>query len=315
MNLQASVRLLAKPIPCWAPIGLAEGQRLIDVSVHSSGISLDVTANHAIASLVPLTVAVGQAGISDGEMTFVDRHNGCKLATLRLRRAAAAPAADLELSQDCSFLEVIGGRHACLPAGLRSWQRLLQARWRHDAGFRMSNRAIQLLALYYICPRPVVLVSVDDGTNSNLFPMDLIGGVRDRFTLALRNTSPSVATMRGSRRVALADVGLRLLRTVYDLGKHHRVARIDWHSLPFEAMRSTEFGLAVPADAQRVREYLIESWREMGSHTFFVCRAVSDRTLGSEPRLHHTCGIHRVYRQHAGDVPWHEFGAKAGAGA
>jgi flavin reductase (DIM6/NTAB) family NADH-FMN oxidoreductase RutF len=137
--------------------------------------------------------------------------------------------------------------------------------------------------------------------------MDLIGNIRGYFTLALRTTSPSVATIRGSRRVALADPALSQLQTVYALGKHHRLAQIDWSSLPFASARSAQFGLRVPADAERVRECSIESFREVGSHTFFVCQVVSDRRNGTAPRLHHTCGIHRVYRKMAGVLPWHEF--------
>lgn len=303
MNLKAWVRLAAAPVPCWAPIGLAGDQQLIDVRLRSSGHSVDVNSNHVIVSLVPLTIAVGCEGISRGELGFFDRDTGRELGTLSLRSAPGAGAAE----SGTSILEVAGGKHACLPAGLRTWQRLLQARFRHDAGFHMSNTAVQHLMLFYLCPRPVVLVSVDDGVNNNLFPMDLIGNLRDGFTLALRSTSPSVATMRGSRRVALADIALRLQHTAYALGKHHRLAQIDWSSLPFESARSAEFGLRVPVDTERIRELSIVSWREVGSHTFFTCRVVSDRTLASGPRLHHTCGIHRAYRQRAGALPWHEL--------
>lgn len=302
MNLRASLRLVAKRVPSWAPIGLADEPALIDVSLRWAGNSIDVNSNHVIAALVPLTIAVGHEGITEGELAFFDRRASREIGTLRLRRAPAnIPGEGL------SFLEVAGGKHACLPVGLRAWQRLRQARWRHDGGFRMSNTAVQHLMLFYLCPRPVVLVSVDDGVNNNLFPMDLIGNIRDRFTLALRSTSPSVVTMRNSRRVALANVALRLKDTAYELGKHHRLAQIDWGSLPFESVRSAEFGLRVPADAQRIRECSIESWREVGSHTFFMCRIVSDRMLGSEPRLHHTCGIHRAYRERAGALPWQEL--------
>jgi flavin reductase (DIM6/NTAB) family NADH-FMN oxidoreductase RutF len=304
MRLPASVRLVVSAVPCWAPIGFAEEQQLIDVRLESSGKSIDVNSNHSIASLVPLTIAVGHEGVTAGALGFFDRRSGRELATLRLRRPRDAN----ESGHGLSLLEVSGGTHHCLPAGLRAWQRLLQARWRHDPGFRMSNTAVQHLMLYYLCPRPVTLVSVDDGVNNNLFPMDLIGTLRDRFTLALRNTSPSVATLRGSRRAALADVPLELLKTVYGLGKHHRLARIDWSSLPFECTPSAQFGLRVPANAQRIRECSIESFSEVGSHTFFMCRIVSDHRLGSEPRLHHTCGIHRVYRQKSGALPWRELG-------
>lgn len=303
MTLRELARLLSTRIPCWAPIGLPDGEQLVDVVLRSAGSSIDVNSNHVIVSLVPLTIAVGREGVERGELVFLDRGDGRELGALRLRRARDASGSGTGLS----FLEVERGRHSCLPTGLRAWHRFLQARWRHDPGFRMSNTAVQHLALFYLCPRPVVLVSVDDGENNNLFPMDLIGNIRDTFTLALRSTSPSVATLRASRRAALADVPLRLQSTVYELGKHHRLARIDWTGLPFEAARSAEFGLRVPAEAQRVRELLIDRWYEVGSHHFFVCRVVSDHTLGSEPRLHHTCGIHRVYRQRTGSIPWREL--------
>ena len=303
MNPHGLAKLLASRIPCWAPIGLPEGQPLVDVVLRSADSSIDVNSNHVIVSLVPLIIAIGREDITRGDLVFFDRRSQRELGALRLGPVSHAPS----VGPGLSLLAVDRGRHSCLPRGLRTWHRLLQARWRHDAGFRMSNAAVQHLALFYLCPRPVVLVSVDDGENDNLFPMDLIGNIRDKFTLALRTTSPSVATMRKSRRVALADVPLRLQSTVYAIGKHHRLARIDWTTLPFDATRSAEFGLRVPVEAQRVRELSIESWSEVGSHHFFVGRVVSDLTLGTEPRLHHTCGIHRVYRQRAGALPWREL--------
>lgn len=305
MSLRESVRLVTRRISCWAPIGLTDEQQLIDVRLHAAGSSIDVNSNNVIVSLVPLTIAIGHDGISAGRLEFVDRSTGRELGTLHLRRAASE-STRVALAPGYSILEVCGGSHACLPPGLRTWHRIRQANWRRKPGFHMSNTAIQRLTLFYICPRPVVLVSVDDGVNDNLFPMDLIGRLGDRFTLALRSTSASIATMHASRRVALADVALRLQDTVYGLGKHHRLKQIDWDELPFATARSPEFGLRVPADAQRVRECTIESWREVGSHQFFMCRAVSDRTLGNEPRLHHTSGIHRTYRARRGSLPWYE---------
>jgi flavin reductase (DIM6/NTAB) family NADH-FMN oxidoreductase RutF len=301
MNPRAWARLLVKPIPQWAPIGLPQEQRLVDVWLRGAGEPVDIEGNHVVVSLAPLTIAVGQARVDGGEIVFVDRRSGRELGRLRVRRAAYE-SPDPEIS----FLEVDGGEHACLPFGLRAWQRLMQSR-RRDTRFHLSNADAQHLMLFYLRPRPVVLVSVDDGVNDNLFPMDLIGTLRDRLTLALRTTSPSVATLRASRRVALSDISLRLRDAVYRLGKHHQLARIDWSSLPFASVRSAEFGLRVPADAQRLRECTIESWTEVGTHSFFMCRIVSDRTLGDEPRLHHTSGIHRAFRQRAGSLPWQEL--------
>src|SRR4029078_3308462 len=96
----------------------------------------------------------------------------------------------------------------------------------------------------------VVLVSVDDGTRGNLFPMDLIGPVSpDRFTLALRNTSPSVEVMKVTRRVALSDMPSALTPVIYKLGEHHKKQSIDWGSLPFQTARSRMLHLPSPAHA------------------------------------------------------------------
>ena len=305
MRLPDLLRLIARPVPCWTPIGLRDGQELIDVRLRTGGTSTTVERDHVIVALVPLTIAVGATGIERGELAFIDRRTNREIGTLELRNAPDIDGTSLEVS----FLRVVGGRHYCLPAGFRAWQRLLQANWRHDGGFRMSNTAIQHLMLFYLRPRPVVLVSVDDGVHDNLFPMDLIGPLRGYFTLALRNSSPSVATLRASRHVALADVALHAKRAVYGLGKHHKLAQIDWSTMPFEASRTANFGLRVPANALRVRECIIDSWHEVGSHTFFVTRVIADHTIARDAGLHHTCGIHRVYREQAGELPWSELDA------
>ncbi len=116
-----------------------------------------------------------------------------------------------------------------------------------------------------------MLVSVDDGSHSNLFPMDLIGPISaDRFTLALRTTSPSIPTMKSARRVALSDVPARDFATAYKLGIHHKNVKVEWHDLPFEIRRSQNFHLPYPAIALRVREFEILDFADIGSHTLFV---------------------------------------------
>ena len=65
--------------------------------------------------------------------------------------------------------------------------------------------------VFYICPRPVVLVSVEHEGAGNLFPMDLIGPTDSPwFSMALRSTSPAVRLMQRSRRMALAEHPVRI---------------------------------------------------------------------------------------------------------
>ena len=165
----------------------------------------------------------------------------------------------------------------------------------------MPPESIQQTMIFYTCPRPVVLVSVDDGTRGNLFPMDLIGPVSpDRFTLALRITSPSVEVMKATRRVALSDMPSALTPVIYKLGEHHKKQSIDWGSLPFQTARSGMFQLPYPENAMRVREMEIIDHETVGSHTFFITREVSETVRGAGPQLFHTNGNYQHFRARTG---------------
>jgi len=170
-------------------------------------------------------------------------------------------------------------------------------RMKDPTNFAMPPEAVQQQMIFYICPRPVVLVSVDDGSHSNLFPMDLIGPISpDRFTLALRSTSPSIATMKSSRRVSLSDVPARDYATAYKLGIHHKNVKVEWDQLPFEVRRSREFSLPYPSIALRVRELQILDFDTIGSHTFFVTQVASEASAEEAAQFFHTSGIYQHFR-------------------
>ena len=118
----------------------------------------------------------------------------------------------------------------------------------------------------------------------------------ERFTLALRSTSPSIATMKESRRAALSDIPARDFATAYRLGIHHKNVRVDWGHLPFRIRRSMHFGLRYPAIAMRVRELEILDFQTVGSHTLFVPRIASDVRVTDEPQFFHTSGIYQHFR-------------------
>jgi flavin reductase (DIM6/NTAB) family NADH-FMN oxidoreductase RutF len=161
----------------------------------------------------------------------------------------------------------------------------------------MTPEGVRRLMVFYICPRPVVLVSVAGEHHSNLFPMDLIGPVsEDRFCLALRSTSPSISAIRGTGRVAISDMPASLTPAIYRLGGHHKKSGIDWSELPFGTSKSSLFSLPHPANALRVRELEILAFREVGSHTLFVTRTASDIRHANGPQLFHVSGDYQHYR-------------------
>ena len=162
--------------------------------------------------------------------------------------------------------------------------------------FKMSAPALRRLFVFYICPRPVVLVTVVHEDTSNVFPMDLIGSVSDsEFSLALRSTSPAVKLMKASKRVALSDVPHDQMSVAYALGKHHNEKSIDWKSLPFALGRSRGFELPVPNFALRVRDMEISAIHSVGSHTVFLTHCRSCEEFSDGPQMCHTNGFYQEW--------------------
>jgi len=304
VSFKSAVKPWVRPLPQWAAIGLASPQDAILATLEWAGRSVDATRNHTIASLKPLAVAIGLIDGMDparAVLAYRDKVSGKELGHIRLKRSFTRTIA----GRPIGVFDVDKADHCCLSWPQRPWNAGLQARaMRRNTNphnFQMTPEAVQQLMTFYICPRPVVLVSICESTHSNIFPMDLIGPLaNDCFTLALRNTSISVPTMVRARRIVLSGAPAGLKDTAYRLGEHHRRGFADWDSLPFPVMPSETFGIPAVASALWIRELAVLHSEEIGSHTFFVCRIVSERHHASGPQLHHTAGFHQEFRRRRG---------------
>jgi flavin reductase (DIM6/NTAB) family NADH-FMN oxidoreductase RutF len=305
ISLPTALMRRIRPLPQWPPVALREPQEVVQVRLATVRGEIDVTHAAVVAALRPLTLAVGlDAQLASAiearsklELYFVDLESRRKVGMLELQHVRNWNTAGAEIG----LFEVRRGTQRCVRWPYRPWNRWLQnRRMRKNTdpnNFFMPPEAVQQQMIFYICPRPVVLVSVDDGSHSNLFPMDLIGPVSsNRFTLALRSTSPSIPTMKSARRVALSDVPAREYATAYKLGIHHKNVKVEWDHLPFEIQRSRHFSLPCPAMALRVREIEILDFDTIGSHTFFVTRIASEDRVEDDAQFFHTSGIYQHFR-------------------
>jgi flavin reductase (DIM6/NTAB) family NADH-FMN oxidoreductase RutF len=299
-----------QPLPQWPPIALHEPQGAVGLRLATAHGDFAVTRTAVIASLRPLTLAIG---LDAQLMSAVGEHSTSRLELLDLESREIVGTLQLQHVRNWStsgvalgLFEVIGGAQRCLRWPYRPWNHWLQnRRMRANTdpnNFHMPPEAVQQQMIFYICPRPVVLVSVDDGTHNNLFPMDLIGPVSaDRFTLALRSTSPSIPTLKSARRVAISDVPAGDYKTAYKLGIHHKNAQVEWDQLPFAVRRTCDFSLPYPAIALRVRELTILDFETIGSHTFFVTQVASQELLTAPgAQFFHTSGIYQYFRSRRG---------------
>lgn len=299
-----------RALPQWSPVALRQPQDLVQVWMRGSQGEIDVTRTAVVAALSPLTVGIGlddaaHAVLGDCStpgLRFIDVESGLGVGALELVRVRDC----LTQAARIALFEVHGAAQRCVEWPYRPWNRYLQDRAiRSHRGrpgnFWMPPAAVQQLMIFYIFPRQVVLVSVEDGEHRNLFPMDLIGPVApDRFTLALRNTSRSVPAMKSARRVALSDVAAGDCALAYRLGAHHREALADWQALPCATGRSRAFSLPFPQGALRVRELEILDFETIGSHTFFVTRIAAEQPLAEADQLHHTSGLYQHFRMRHG---------------
>jgi flavin reductase (DIM6/NTAB) family NADH-FMN oxidoreductase RutF len=304
--LPAALKQRIRPLPEWPPIALHAPQEAVQIRLSTSSGEFDVTRAAVIAALRPLTLGVGLdhhlvSAIEDRSrprLRFVDVESQRTVGVLQLEHMRNWKTSGVEIG----LFEVRRGTQRCVRWPYRPWNRWLQnrrmlRRMKDPTNFAMPPEAVQQQMIFYICPRPVVLVSVDDGSHSNLFPMDLIGPISpDRFTLALRSTSPSIATMKSSRRVSLSDVPARDYATAYKLGIHHKNVKVEWDQLPFEVRRSREFSLPYPSIALRVRELQILDFDTIGSHTFFVTQVASEASAEEAAQFFHTSGIYQHFR-------------------
>ena len=296
------IRPLVRPLPQWSTVAVAPPQQAVTASLRWDGQSADVTADHTVASLIPLVIATSVDAGQRPVLEYRDSATGTLLGVLRLARTASVATDEASVT----LYQVAAGEHRCLGWPLRAWNVRLQNRLmlknRSPHHFAPEPAAVQQLMIAYLCPRPVVLVSIDAPGHQNIFPMDLIGPLQRSglFSLALRSTNVSVPAMREVRRVALSSVPATMKAVAYKLAEHHKQPLPNWNALPFPVRRSREFGIPAVAAALRIQELTIVHSQQVGSHTLFLGRIASDENLAEGAQLHHTAGFHQAYRRRQG---------------
>ena len=290
-------------------LGLRDPQADVRICLSGWGPPLDVTYRNVIAGTRPLMIGIGTDVKLDSLSTsktpllkFIESNDSSRLlGEISLKFVDSMAMGQGQL---CLF-SALRASNYCLPKNLL-WRRYLQfaysgwrsARRQSRSKNRTSERELHTLFVFYICPRPVVLVSVVAGNVGNIFPMDLVGPVGEQhFSLALHRTSTALPLIQDSRRVALSSVPIEQMPVAYKLGENHRRPSVDWTSVPFSLTTSSAFALPVPRFALRVREVEIEQVRHSGSHVFFIGRIVEDQRWTEGAQFFQAHGFYEGWRQ------------------
>jgi flavin reductase (DIM6/NTAB) family NADH-FMN oxidoreductase RutF len=295
-------------LPQQCILGMSDPQDEVAVELYGLSTPRDVTNRHTLACAAPFAVCVRlESGLEQRlrearrlSMHFRDRDSQRLLGELRLQFSGIVHFDD----QEAYCFAVSRCRNYCLPQA-QLWLRYLHGayvRWRRPPYMRLASNDIRAMPIFFICPRPVGLVSVGAEVG-NLFPMNLMGSLGERhFGFALNSTRTSASLVKRAGRLALSDVPLSQASLARDLGKNHRKEFIEWHDLPFNTRPSKKLGLPVPSFSLRVREMEVITAREMGSHTFFLAHILEDEYCADGLQFFMVHGIYQAWREkHRGD--------------
>lgn len=301
-------RILLGPVdfPQQCPVGMSQPQEEVAVWLHGVGPPRDVTFRHFMACGAPFTIGIGMngdepmsvSGYSKPSLQFRVRHGEQHL----LGKIALEFLSQINAgSEALQLFRVRSYRNYCQPK-LRLWGRYLLYAYQRahapNSDVPISARDARAMIVFYICPRPVVLVSARDAESTNIFPMNLMGDVGGNcFAFALNSKTPVSALVERSGLVALSSVPAEQTLVAFQLGKNHRKQSIDWSHLPFATAVSKQFSLPVPQFSLRVREMKIEAVHPLGSHTLFLARTIDDQHRADGLECHVVHGVYQVWRQ------------------
>lgn len=281
-NSEPAPRVRLQGFP-GGPVDISDDHCPVSLRPFVLGIRLDATD----ATARPLRLEICRA---DADAAPLARLTLKPVGVLPMKRGALHLFEIAHTENRCLAPPALGWRY------LLAWQNARTAAGRGDA-LRMSAHDLRALNAYYIVARPVFLVGVAHEARVNLFPMDLVGALSSgEYLLALRATSPSVALMEASGRIAMSSAPAELLDAVYALGRQHGQASLDLSTLPMPIARSPRFGLPVLERAGQVRELAIERVERIGSHVLFITRIEQETGLAGR-QLAHMSGMYVEWLQ------------------
>jgi flavin reductase (DIM6/NTAB) family NADH-FMN oxidoreductase RutF len=168
--------------------------------------------------------------------------------------------------------------------------------WRSDntKGIKMSFLERRAGMVVFICPHPIMLVSVGGKADGNIFPMNILGDLGNGYMgFALRGERLASGLVERAGRIALSSLPVSQGALAYQLANNHTKKSIDWSQLPFATKMSSEFSIPVPEFSPRVIEVEIKSVRAIGSHRFFIARIVREDNFFDGLEF---CSIHGFYQ-------------------
>src|ERR1700728_1773102 len=293
-------------LPGEFTIGLRLPQSEIKVSLEGFGEPLDVTFRHTVACCAPFLVGVfldcSHSASAIKSRKVVLRFSESTPPRRLLGELYLKPAKSIPLGESHVMLfRLVGSRNHCL-SSVRQWAHYLPSafsNWRKLESFDVKMTAREMRASYvgFIRPHPIVLGSIQSSAGGNIFPMNLMGELGNRyFAFALKGSRKPSRLVANLKHIAISNIPLPLCSTAFQLATNHKKETIEWDQLPFPLSISHNLKFPIPAAAGRVRELTVEQIHKLGSHTLFLARILSDELRFDEPQVHAIHGFYQHWR-------------------
>jgi len=151
-----------------------------------------------------------------------------------------------------------------------------------------EGKRLHDLFVYYIKPRPVFLLSVQDADRFDIFPVDLTGRIfNNYYTLAIKSTNQAITLIKKAGRFCLSAVPLNKVDVIYKHHEQRKKGKITLDNLAFPVANSKVLNIPVPDFAITVREFQVENSIEKGGYTLFVMKCINEYPMANNIPLAH----------------------------
>jgi hypothetical protein len=152
----------------------------------------------------------------------------------------------------------------------------------------LEGKRLHHLFVYYIKPRPAFLLSLKDGDDFDIFPVDLNGNIfNDYYMQSIKSTNKAVNAIKEAAAFCLSAVPFSKADVIYKLHEQRKKEKMGLKNLPFSVLESRELKIPVPDFAISVREFRVERAFENGLYTTFVMKSINHYTLSEELQFAH----------------------------
>jgi hypothetical protein len=168
---------------------------------------------------------------------------------------------------------------------------------------QLSFAKLKSFVSAYSYPRRVRIISFKQGDYYNIFPMDLLGDIRqyNKYVFGLRHTNVALSKIIESKKMVVSEVSFKYKDIIYQLGSHHSDGPPSVDQLPFKVINSQNFGFYLPEWVDSYKEVSIIKTINLGSHMLLWGEVQDECTLKSSTgHLFHIHYLLYLYQKRKG---------------